>query len=81
MQPRPDGQDYDITTFTGRFDPNAAKFDTPNNGGVMPWWGNATLAQQFATTVLDALGKPNAGGARGPFFAYKTIGNGVISYV
>ncbi|MBM5818137.1 MAG: hypothetical protein FJ083_16675 [Cyanobacteria bacterium K_Offshore_surface_m2_239] len=67
------GQDYDITTFTGRFYPNASKFDTPCNGGVMPWWGNATLAQQFATTVLDALGEPNRGGSHGPFLHTKQL--------
>jgi hypothetical protein len=35
----------------------------------MPWWGDQTLARQFATAVDTKLGLPNTGGY-GPFFAY-----------
>ncbi|MFN9387404.1 MAG: hypothetical protein ACK6BU_10640 [Cyanobacteriota bacterium] len=31
------GAQYDVTTFTGSADANAVKFNTPANGGMMPW--------------------------------------------
>ena len=31
------GLQYDVTTFTGSADANAVKFNTPANGGMMPW--------------------------------------------
>ena len=31
------GQDWDVTTFTGAYNDNTAKFQTAANGGVMPW--------------------------------------------
>jgi hypothetical protein len=66
-----DNVDYDVTTFTGFYDANASKFQTPANGGEMPWWGNETLAKQFATAVGTNLGLPFIG-KRGPFFAIST---------
>ncbi|MBM5818327.1 MAG: hypothetical protein FJ083_17700 [Cyanobacteria bacterium K_Offshore_surface_m2_239] len=54
-----DGQDYDVTTFSGSYNDNSSLFATPANGGVMPWWGNQTLATQFATTIAASLGFPN----------------------
>ena len=63
-----DNVDYDVTTFTGFYDANASKFQTPANGGEMPWWGNITLAKQFATAVGTNLGLPTFG-TQGPFFA------------
>jgi len=66
-----DNVDYDVTTFTGFYDANASKFQTPANGGEMPWWGNITLAKQFATAVGTNLGLPFIG-IRGPFFAIST---------
>jgi hypothetical protein len=58
---------YDVTTFTGTFKDNVAKFDTPANGGVMPWWGDLTLAASFGS----ALGLPNYDGTYyyGPIYA------------
>jgi len=70
-----DNVDYDVTTFTGFYDANASKFQTPANGGEMPWWGNETLAQQFATAVGTNLGLPTFG-TLGPFFA---ISSGIIT--
>ena len=66
-----DNVDYDVTTFTGFYDANASKFQTPANGGEMPWWGNETLAKQFATAVGTNLGLPFIGKI-GPFFAIST---------
>jgi hypothetical protein len=70
------GQDYDVTTFTGTFLDNISKFQTPANGGVMPWWttgpeGTYATAVQFAAAVGNALGAPNfSDPAEGPFFAW-----------
>lgn len=75
------GQDYDITTFFGRYNASVAKFNTPNNNGVMPWWGDGVLSIEFATTVAGALGLPNSGGGRGPLFASQASVISVIAYV
>lgn len=76
------GTDYNITTFAGNPFDDFAKFNTPENGGTMPWWGNEALAIEFATAVGTALGSPNGPGIpinggtlspsntlTGPFFA------------
>jgi hypothetical protein len=63
------GVQYDVTTFTGTYNDNISKFATPANGGVMPWWGNFVIADNFAKTVAAALGSPNYSGAYGPIFA------------
>jgi hypothetical protein len=62
------GQDWDVTTFTGAYNDNTAKFQTAANGGVMPWWGSESLAGEFATTVSNSLGFPNLDGASSSFF-------------
>ena len=64
------GQNYDVTSFTGSYDGDTSKFNTPGNGGVMPWWGNSSLAQQFATTVGSSL--PGSFPPEGAFFAYNS---------
>jgi hypothetical protein len=71
------GQDYDVTTFTGSFLDNISKFQTPANGGVMPWWttgpeGTSAIAVQFANAVGTALGTPNGSPDPdvGPLFAF-----------
>jgi len=69
------GQDWDVTTFTGSYNANSSQFATAANGGVMPWWGDSSLASQFATQVGTNLGLPNPipnGGFFGPGFAYQT---------
>ena len=73
------GQDWDVTTFTGSYNDNTIKFvqsPTPE-GGVMPWWGDLSLATQFATAVGHTFLTPNsiqtfpAGDTdAGPLFAY-----------
>jgi hypothetical protein len=68
------GVNYDVTTFTGSYDDNASKFATAANGGVMPWYGSASLAQTFASAVTNQLGLFNQQGiSRGPFFSYTSI--------
>jgi hypothetical protein len=63
---------YDITTFTGTYNANTSKFNTPANGGVMPWWGNADLAYSFALSVDHSLSSiNNIGRLVGPLFADK----------
>jgi hypothetical protein len=73
------GVQYDVTTFDTTPNSTPTAFATLNNGGVMPWWGDAQLAQDFATQVNSQLGYPNcsiAGGCGGgPFFAFRKPGN------
>ncbi|MCS5693088.1 hypothetical protein NZK33_14010 [Cyanobium sp. FGCU-6] len=64
------GQDYDVTTFSGSYNANLSKFATPANGGVMPWWGNQTLALEFSAAVNNSLGMVNNLGSTGPLFAW-----------
>jgi hypothetical protein len=63
------GQDYNVTTFAGSYNDNISKFATAANGGEMPWWGNSTTAEAFASAVGTGLGLPNLGGF-GPYFAH-----------
>jgi len=83
------GQDYNVTTFSGSYNDNTAKFNLPAAGGVMPWWSNGTVAAQFAIAVdaqlgtpniLDGLSGPPAGTGAGPFFGYETNGPNNIMY-
>ena len=60
------GANYDVTTFTGSRDSNAAKFGI--SGGLMPWWGSqadaASFMQATATSEADLftnLGVPSTG--------------------
>ncbi len=67
------GQDWDVTKF---LDYGAGGlFQTPANGGVMPWWGSASLAAEFATKLNSQLGNP------GPNFGYEFAGfSGINAY-
>ena len=67
------GQQYDVTTFSGSYNANASLFNTPANGGAMPWWGNAALAEQFSTAVGAAFGYPNDD-IISPYFAHTDTG-------
>jgi hypothetical protein len=73
------GTTYDVTTFTGTYNANNAKFNTLANNGLMPWWGNESLAEQFAAAVGTSLGTPVAG-AFGPSFAHKIENPGFAVY-
>ena len=56
------GQQWNVTTFTGTYDGNGSKFATVGNGGVMPWFGSSSLASSFATALSGALGLLNGPG-------------------
>ena len=45
-------------------------FNSPANGGVIPWWGNATLARDLALSTGASLGLFDNNWGRGPYFAY-----------
>jgi hypothetical protein len=68
---------WGVTTFNSSYTLGTSKFNTPANGGVMPWWGNSTLANMFATAENTQLGSPNpvagvfsTGGPGSPYFGW-----------
>lgn len=61
------GTTYDVTTFTGSYNSNSSRFTTTE----MPWFGDGSLAEQFAIAVGAQLGTPVLG-TNGPLFAYST---------
>ena len=63
------GTAYDVNTFAGTYNANTTKFNTLANNGLMPWWGNESLAEQFSAAVGASLGTP-VGGSFGPSFAH-----------
>ena len=73
------GTAYDVNTFAGTYNANTAKFNTLANNGLMPWWGNASLAEQFSAAVGASLGTPVAG--YGPNFAHAIQNSGFAVYV
>jgi hypothetical protein len=68
--------DYDVTVFNGSYNSNSALFQIPPTGQV-PWWGNDTLAMNFAQQVYDQLGSGSTPG-NGPIFAYAVSGTDVL---
>jgi hypothetical protein len=65
------GQQWNVTTFTGSFNANSSKFNTAANGGTMPWFGSNSenfTVDQFATAVNTQL-------AGAPDFAYLVLVN------
>jgi hypothetical protein len=79
------GVQYDVTTFTGSYSNSGSKFQTPSNNGVMPWWGSATLADEFFRAVGTNLGLGVNAGANtiygynaAPAFAYGNYGDGSV---
>jgi hypothetical protein len=62
-----EGQQYDVTTFSGSYDNNASLFNTASAGGAMPWWNDWGLANQFVLAVEYSLGNANSG--YGPIFS------------
>jgi hypothetical protein len=70
------GQNWNVTTFTGSYNDNISKFNTAANGGVMPWWGNSGLGSLFAREVGSSLGTQLLDSAtRGPLFAWSFLGD------
>ena len=59
------GVSYDVTTLTGSYNANSATLQ------AQVWFGNASLANEFASKVLGSLGTFN--GFFGPIFAYGTF--------
>jgi hypothetical protein len=45
------GQDWDVTQFHGNYHTNAIPFQTPANGGVVPWMGSASFTARSALPV------------------------------
>jgi hypothetical protein len=66
-----DHQDWDVTTFNGSYVENFNKFSRRGPEGVMPWWGQSTLADAFATAVGSQLNLP--GKTIGPAVGFKTV--------
>jgi hypothetical protein len=62
------GNNYSVSYSVG----SATITAFQNSLASQVWFGNATLAQQFATAVGTSLGTPNSGGPNlyGPFFTY-----------
>jgi autotransporter-associated beta strand protein len=58
---------YWITYDELSYDSNPEKFNT----SAMPWWGDSSLTNQFATAVGDKLGVP-VFGTYGPLFGWTT---------
>lgn len=77
------GKKWSVTTFTGTYTANSTKFATPPAPGKMPWFGNQSLAETFATAVGSALGFPNppGSGILGPYFTYRAPDNTVNNSV
>ena len=59
------GTTYDVTYFEGSYDNNISRFTTAE----MPWWGDSSLANTFATAIGVNLGRPLFNNF-GPGFAY-----------
>ena len=54
-----DKKEYKVSPFSGSYEANSAKFNSPDLGGVMPWWGNEALARK----VFDAVAADPASAA------------------
>jgi hypothetical protein len=66
-----DEKTYKVSPFSGSYEANPAKFNSPDLGGVMPWWENEVLASK----VFDAVAADPASAAWRtayglPFVAY-----------
>ena len=58
---------YDLTFLSGTYDANAALF----NATAMPWFGNSTLAESFASAAASALDQTGWHPfSNSPLFAY-----------
>lgn len=69
------GTQYNITYFQGDYNSNIAKFETPANNGLMPWWGSESLATLFSDALGLQLGTPNPPPpfSYSPHFAFEAI--------
>ena len=62
------GNSYMITYSEFSYNLNPEKFNTSS----MPWWGDSSLASQFATAVSGQLGAP-LNGEVGPLFGWEKV--------
>ena len=62
------GANYDLSIYSGSYTSNIVDFELPANGGRMPWWGQPTLAADFAYALAAGL-SPTPLPADGPLFA------------
>jgi hypothetical protein len=70
-----DSKEYDVDVFKGSYSGNEKLFQSPLQGGDMPWWGDSSgdLARRFAEQVFAQLGAGPSPGY-GPVFAYERTG-------
>ena len=64
---------YDVTTFSGSYNNSFAKFSSV----FMPWYGDTTLAQNFAAAVGAGLDYVNDTSLNSPYFATSLSGGDV----
>ncbi len=73
------GEIYEVTVQEIAFNDQPSLFDSPTNGGMMPWWGSPTDAEAIAAQVGGSLG-PLAPSQPfsdfGPLFAFDLIKTG-----
>jgi hypothetical protein len=50
------GKGYVLSTLLDSYNASWRKFQLPENGGVMPWWGSASLASRFAAAAFPFYG-------------------------
>ena len=72
------GSDYDLALYNGSYMDQPGIFDTPDHGGRMPWWGNSSLAADFAYALAGGL-SPTPLPADGPLFATAATANTVLA--
>lgn len=65
------GTTYDLQLYSGSYNSDPSFFQTTANGGRMPWWGNATLAEALAAQLANGLSPTYTDGdpVEGPLFA------------
>lgn len=63
------GQRWKVETFKESFASAKQRFQTPQAGGQMPWWGNEELAKAFASAVGGQLSLPNRK-VQAPYFPF-----------
>ncbi len=75
------GTQYYVTNSRLSYGGDVGKFATFGSGGEMPWWGDRSLAQDFAASLGFSLGSPNTifnPNDAGPFFAWRVSNLGYI---
>jgi hypothetical protein len=62
---------YKVSPFLGSYEANSAKFNSPDLGGVMPWWEDEALASKvFVAVAADPASAAWMTGNGLPFVAY-----------